>query len=220
MGDSASRIAKRINKNPKNVNKLLKRMGYIEGEPGHYRLTEKGKKHAAVRGRSYFLWDEYVVNDIVKGQFLKAIGVKIGHLLYYLQEIAFIGLASFFVFTFALKINPGILIKTAQGPLSHVKCCCIFLLGSILAYPLLTILSWLYQKALRFFNDEYERETLISVFGINICKDAIFPFELLFTRNDNISQYLVIAILVKIIYFVILWATPVLFVVIGAKTLM
>ncbi len=219
MGDSASRIAKRIDRNPKHVNSILKRMGYIEGSPGNYRLTEKGKEHGVSEGRSYFLWDEYVVNSIVQGQFLKAVGVKIGHLISYLKEIAFIGVVSFLVFTFALKINPGFLFKTAQGPLSHVKCCSIFLLGSLLAYPLLIIISWLYQKALKYFDDEYERTTLISVLGMDIYRDAIFPFGLLFARNDSISKHLVIAILVKIIYFAILWVTPVLFVLIGAKPL-
>ena len=220
MGDSASRIAEKISRNPRYVNFLLKKMGYIEGSPGNYYLTEKGKKHAIVKGRSYFLWDEYAVNDIVRGQLLKAAGVKIGHVISYLKEIAFIGVASFLIFTFALRINPGILIKTAQGPMSHIKCSSIYLLCSLVAYPLLILISWLYQKALGFYNDEYKRITLFSVLGIDIYRDALFPFGLLFAPNENISKHLLIALIVKIIYFLIIWATPVLFVIVAARRMM
>lgn len=220
MGDSASRIAEKISRNPRYVNFLLKKMGYIEGIPGYYRLTEKGKKHAIVKGRSYFLWDEHTVNDIVRGQFLKALVVKIGHVICYLKEIAFIGVASFMIFTFALRINPGILVKTAQGPMFHIKCSSIYLLGSLVAYPLLILISWLYQKALRFYNDEYKRITLFNVLGMDIYRDAIFPFGLLFAPNENISKHFLIAMIVKVIYFLIIWAAPVLFVIVAARRMM
>lgn len=126
-------------------------------------------------------------------------------------------IASFLIFTFALRINPGILIKTAQGPMSHIKCSSIYLLCSLVAYPLLILISWLYQKALGFYNDEYKRITLFSVLGIDIYRDALFPFGLLFAPNENISKHLLIALIVKIIYFLIIWATPVLFVIVAAR---
>ena len=220
MGDSASKIAEKISRNPRYVNLLLKKMGYIEGNPGNYRLTEKGKKHAIVKGRSYFLWDEHAVNDIVRGQFLKALGVKIGHVISYMKEIAFIGVVSFLIFVFALRINPGILLKTAQGPMSHIKCCSIYLLGALLAYPLLILISWLYQKALGFYNDEYNRIAFSNILGMDIYRDAIFPFGLLFTPNEKISKHFLVAVIVKFTYFLVIWATPLLFVIVGARTMM
>lgn len=217
MGHSASDIAEQINKNPRYVNLLLVKMGYLEGRPGHYTLTDKGREHGRAKGRSYFQWDEYVVKDITRGQFLKKLAITIGHIISYIEEIEFIGLVALIICILPLRIDLGLLIKLSSGPMSHVKCCSIFMLSAIAGYPLSCIISWAYQRALKFYNDEYQRIPFISIMGINIYKDLLFPFGLIAAPAQAMSRIRVIAIIKKIIYFSVLWLLPIVFIVIGIK---
>jgi len=78
MKKSARQLGYMIGKTAQDVNKLLKDNGYLEGVPGNYELTEKGKKYAeekyhsnGIGGYSQYQvsyttrkWDEEVAYEI------------------------------------------------------------------------------------------------------------------------------------------------------------
>lgn len=82
MGKKSARLLGEIlGKTAIEVNKLLKDKGFLEGEPGAYQLTEKGKQYgkesfedngyggSAYRGWSFNVWDEEVINEISDDKF-------------------------------------------------------------------------------------------------------------------------------------------------------
>lgn len=70
---SATQIGRMIYKTGREVNELLKERGYLEGEPGAYRLTDEGREHGEDRDRdnghggrahrawSYVMWGVEIV---------------------------------------------------------------------------------------------------------------------------------------------------------------
>jgi hypothetical protein len=78
---SARKLGEILGKTAIEVNKLLKENGFLEGEPGEYELTEKGKQYGeeifedngyggvANRHWDYKVWDEEVINEISDERF-------------------------------------------------------------------------------------------------------------------------------------------------------
>lgn len=73
---SAKQLGVKIDLNAQEMNVLLKEEGFLDGEPGDYYVTEKGRPYAdetgwsngyggyAARGYNYFVWDETILNMI------------------------------------------------------------------------------------------------------------------------------------------------------------
>ena len=76
MRKSARRIGQMIGLDSKEVNQKLAELGYLEGKPGDWSMTEEGRKHGeerfydngyggyAARGWSYPVWDEDVARKL------------------------------------------------------------------------------------------------------------------------------------------------------------
>ncbi len=78
MKKSARQLGDMLGKTAQEVNLLLKEHGYLDGTPGDYYVTEKGKSYAeerfkdngyggyAARSWSFTMWDEeiaYIIGD-------------------------------------------------------------------------------------------------------------------------------------------------------------
>ena len=76
MRKSARLLGRMVGLGSREVNLKLAELGYLEGKPGNWTITEEGKKHGeerfdgngyggyAARGWSYFMWDEDVAYKI------------------------------------------------------------------------------------------------------------------------------------------------------------
>ncbi len=78
---SARQLGEIIGKTANEVNRLLKDEGFLEGEPGNYELTEKGKQYGeerykdngyggyAERHWDFIMWDEEIIYEISDDRF-------------------------------------------------------------------------------------------------------------------------------------------------------
>lgn len=86
---SAKQLGAKIDLNAQEMNILLKEEGLLDGEPGDYYVTEKGRSYAdetgwsngyggyAARGYNYTVWDETILNIIdISEERLASIRIK------------------------------------------------------------------------------------------------------------------------------------------------
>lgn len=78
---SAKQLGQILRLNAREVNVLLKNKGFLDGEPGNYRLTKKGEEYAetrykdngyggyAARAWEFLMWDECVIYEISDARF-------------------------------------------------------------------------------------------------------------------------------------------------------
>lgn len=78
---SAKQIGEVIGKSSQEVNKLLKEKGFLDGKPGEYTVTDKGKRYSelrhksngyggyAARGWEFVMWDEAIIHEICDDRF-------------------------------------------------------------------------------------------------------------------------------------------------------
>ena len=76
MRKSARRLGQMVGLDSKEVNQKLAELGYLEGQPGNWSMTEEGREHGeerfydngyggyAARGWSYPVWDEDVARKL------------------------------------------------------------------------------------------------------------------------------------------------------------
>ncbi|MCQ4623948.1 hypothetical protein [Corynebacterium sp. CCUG 70398] len=74
---SAQRIGRQIGKTAMEVNKILAELGFQEGSPGAWQVTEKGESHQqvndhhngyggfAARSWAVTLWDDFVAETVI-----------------------------------------------------------------------------------------------------------------------------------------------------------
>ena len=78
---SAKQLGEMLGMNAQEVNKLLKKKGFLDGEPGVYTVTSKGEKYSelrqkdngyggyAARSWEFVMWDEAILNEISDDRF-------------------------------------------------------------------------------------------------------------------------------------------------------
>lgn len=89
MSLSAKQLGAKLYLNSQEMNVLLKEEGFLDGEPGDYHVTDKGRPYAyetgwsngyggyAARGYNYIVWDESILNVIdVSEERLASIRIK------------------------------------------------------------------------------------------------------------------------------------------------
>lgn len=78
---SAKQLGEMLGMNAQEVNKLLKKKGFLDGKPGAYTVTAKGEKYSelrqkdngyggfAARAWEFVMWDEAILNEISDDRF-------------------------------------------------------------------------------------------------------------------------------------------------------
>ena len=73
---SAKQLGQIVGMSAKDVNKILRKKGYLTGNPGDYELTPKGEKYAEIRGKSngfggyaarsweFLMWDSCMIYEL------------------------------------------------------------------------------------------------------------------------------------------------------------
>ena len=78
---TAKQLGANLGLSAQEVNKILKKKGFLDGKPGKYTITKKGKKYSemrdkdngyggyAARGWEYVMWHEAILQEISDARF-------------------------------------------------------------------------------------------------------------------------------------------------------